>query len=71
MDEIDEEQIVPELNIVEKKDENIVTGQQKRNEISKQLDAALQLISSRIEELDRLANFVDADNENSSLFDEN
>ncbi|MBR3588415.1 MAG: hypothetical protein IKL16_02515 [Clostridia bacterium] len=75
-------EIIDEPEAVEEPDEVIgefesdllqdeITENQKLNDISKRLDVALQLISSRIKELDRLADIVDADKEGLALYDEN
>lgn len=67
-DEIQEEQIDSEKNEAETSD--AVIENQKLYDISKRLDTALQFVSSRIEELDRLAGIVDADKEGLALYDD-
>ena len=68
-DEIYVEQVDSETNEAEKSEE--VIENQKLYDISRRLDTALQLISSRIRELDRLADIVDADKEIPASYDEN
>jgi len=65
-DEIKGEQVDSETNEAETSDE--VSENQKLYDISKRLDTALQFVSSRIEELDRLAGIVDADKEDLALY---
>ena len=68
-DEIYVEQVDSEANEAEKSEE--VIENQKLYDISRRLDIALQLISSRIRELDRLADIVDADKDIPASYDEN
>ena len=75
-DEIQEEQVVSEKNEPEVSVENETDSREEEavennthNDISKRLDRALKLVSSKIEELDRLAGIVDADKEKLAHYD--
>ena len=75
-DEIQEEQVICEENepevIIEDETvlpEDEVIANSRHTDISKQLDSALQLISTRIKELDKLAGIVDEDKENLARYD--
>ncbi len=75
-DEIQEEQVICEENepevIIEDEtvlSEDEVIANSRHTDISKQLDSALQLISTRIKELDKLAGIVDEDKENLARYD--
>lgn len=67
-DGIQGEPVDSETNEAETSD--AVIENQKLYDISKRLDTALQFVSSRIEELDRLAGIVDADKEGLALYDD-
>lgn len=75
-DEIQVEQVICEENepevIIEDEtvlSEDEVIANSRHTDISKQLDSALQLISTRIKELDKLAGIVDEDKENLARYD--
>lgn len=77
-DKIQEEQVIceenePEVSVEDKTDscEEEAVENSTHNDISKRLDRALKLVSSKIEELDRLADIVDADKESRTFYDKN
>lgn len=77
-DKIQEEQVTceenePEVIIEDETDspEEETVENSTHNDISKRLDRALQLISTRIKELDRLADIIDADKESRTFYDKN
>lgn len=77
-DKIREEQVTceenePEVIIEDETDspEEEAVENSTHNDISKRLDRALKLVSSKIEELDRLADIIDADKESRTFYDKN